>query len=123
MIGTLSPLAANQCTRKLPCAALIAFKVCEGSFMLKEIVGGSSVTVLSEETAMPMGTFSPLSESTCATVAIATQQGTLRMRLRTSSLSRALMFGIVDASVAELPSNSCVKLCVDAPSLLKRQVA
>ena len=86
------------------------------------MVGGSRVTVLSEETAMPMGTFSPLSESTCATVAIATQQGTLRIRLRTPSLSRASILGIGDAFVAELPSNACVALCVDAPSLLKRQV-
>jgi hypothetical protein len=54
----------------------MASKVLEGSLMLKEIVGGSRETVLSEETATPMGTCFWVSGSILATVRTATELGT-----------------------------------------------
>jgi hypothetical protein len=83
----------------------MALKVFEGCLMLNDTVGGSRVTVLNDETAIPIGTLLLVSGSTCATVTTTTAAGTFRMMLRTSSFKYVGPFEAdSDCSEARLPS-------------------
>jgi hypothetical protein len=94
--------------RNRPLSRLIASKVCDGWRTLKDIVGGSRVTVLKDDTAMPSG----MSSCGCGAAAVSTTIGcgTLRMRERTECRSPSVWTGS-SLGVVDSAFSVCGPLC------------
>jgi hypothetical protein len=78
---------SRKWTQKRPPASRIASSVLDGVLMLKDTCGGSSVTVVKEDMALPTGRGVGTSGWVAWTVTTVTVLGTWRMRLRMADLT------------------------------------